>query len=51
MKVNKNWFFSQAAMLAKTDMFSFKPTKSQSDILHYSPVTHLTNGHVQPEVI
>jgi len=29
MKVNKNWFFSQAATLAKTNMFSFKPTKSQ----------------------
>jgi len=26
MKVNKNWFFSQAATLAKTDRFSLKPT-------------------------
>jgi len=32
MKVNKNWFFSQAARLAKTDMFSFKQTKSQLDM-------------------
>jgi hypothetical protein len=29
MKGNKYWFFSQAAMLAKTDMFRFKPTKPQ----------------------